>query len=282
MLQSTKRRLKKLEAQENARDLLYRYIHAMDGGYVDDLLRLFTEDGELHAENEPPGSGETVTRKGTAEIRKHYANLPFGMFRHHSANPVVVVADDAKSATIYSYFITAIPMGIQGGSYEGAVVKVGNDWKIKRWHIVSGWCWQSQDESQMYFDPLKETLFGGAGAGGAGSSQELVLDFVPGEKPFTGAGTYKYKVKTMMGPMKGTMVLSEEAGIFTGTVEQSGEVRPIENGRASGEKVAYSGVAKSPAGKTPYCVHAVIRDGKLKGTMTAFGMDMELTGEREI
>lgn len=154
-------RLARLEAAESVRSAFARYTYLMDGGFVDELLDVFATDAEFLAENEPPGTGGTVFRHGRRDIDGHYRSLPFGWFRHHTTNVSVDVAADALTAELSSYFLTAFPGGVQGGTYEG-FFRRGADgvWRIARWQITSGWGWGGK-AGFHYFEQLADRTRGG-------------------------------------------------------------------------------------------------------------------------
>lgn len=159
-------RISRLEAIEAVRGAFAKYVLFMDGGRVDDLLEVFAEDGELIAENEPAGSGLTVHRKGRSDVEKHYRQLPYGTFRHHTTNTTVDVSADATQAELSSYFLTAKPNGIKGGLYEILFIRDHDgSWHIQRLHIASSWAWQASAVENAFYDALADhTLRGGAPA----------------------------------------------------------------------------------------------------------------------
>ncbi|MFE3188534.1 nuclear transport factor 2 family protein [Nocardia sp. NPDC059240] len=155
-------RLARLEALEAVRGALARYVQLMDGGFVDELLDVFMADADMLAENEPPGSGGSVSYHGRAEIDGHYRALPFGWFRHHTTNTTIDVSAAADHAELSSYFLTAFPCGVQGGLYEGTFrLDVDGVWRIQRWQITSSWGWGGE-AGFHYFESLADrTLRGG-------------------------------------------------------------------------------------------------------------------------
>ncbi len=136
-------RIERLEIIEAVRSTFHEYTHYLDGGFVDDLLGVFTDDAEMTAANYPPGSGNDLVLNGRDEIRTIYAPLTYGSFRHHATNSTVSVADDRRSAELSSYFITALPYSVQGGLYQGTFVPVDGLWRIKVWRVASTWGWRT-------------------------------------------------------------------------------------------------------------------------------------------
>lgn len=120
---------------------------------MDELLQVFA-DADFLAENEPPGSGGTVSHHGRDQIASHYRSLPFGWFRHHTTNTSIDVSQDAQRAELSSYFMTAFPGGVQGGLYEGSFRhETDGIWRIARWQITSAWGWGGEPGFH-YFESL--------------------------------------------------------------------------------------------------------------------------------
>jgi len=149
-------RLERLEIVEAVRSTFHEYTHYLDGGFVDDLLAVFTPDAEMTAANYPPGSGKDVVLRGRDEIRTIYGPLPFGAFRHHATNSTVSVADDRRSAQLSSYFVTASPYGLGGGLYQGTLVPSEGRWLISQWRVASTWGWRIQGQTEPPY--LQEAL----------------------------------------------------------------------------------------------------------------------------
>jgi hypothetical protein len=159
---SIEARLARLEAAEALRSALARYTYLMDGGFVDELLDVFMADAEFVAENEPPGAGGTVVRRGRDDIDGHYRALPFGWFRHHTTNVSVDVSADATQAELSSYFMTAFPGGVQGGLYEGTFQQdTDGTWRIQRWHITCSWGWGGEPAFRYFEKSADRTVRGG-------------------------------------------------------------------------------------------------------------------------
>ncbi|NJO38004.1 MAG: DUF1499 domain-containing protein, partial [Rhizobiales bacterium] len=104
-----------------------RYLYFMDGGRTDELLAVFGDDVSMQATNYPPGTGGTLEFEGRAALAELYRPLTAGAFRHNSTNVSIAVADDARSASLTAYFVTALPDVIQGGVYEGTLRPTTDD-----------------------------------------------------------------------------------------------------------------------------------------------------------
>ena len=158
-------RIARLEATEAVRRTFNRYLYFLDGGKVDDLLAVFATDATMEAMNYPPGTGGTLRFEGRDHIAELYRPLKAGTFRHNSTNTSIAVADDARSATLTSYFLTATPNAIQGGVYEGRLRATGNDpagaWEIVSWRVSSQWCWNVAGDPAAYTNPLEAFTWGG-------------------------------------------------------------------------------------------------------------------------
>jgi hypothetical protein len=144
------RRVERLEIIEKVRSTFHEYTHYLDGGFVGDLLQVFTPDAEMIAANYPPGSGEDVVLSGREGIRAIYEPLSFGAFRHHATNSTVAVADDLASAELSSYFITASQYGFGGGLYQGTFVPYEGMWRIASWRVASTWGWRLEGQAPPY------------------------------------------------------------------------------------------------------------------------------------
>ena len=120
---SLEARIARLEATEAVRRTFNRYLWFLDGGKFDDLLAVFAVDATMEAMNYPPGTGGTLRFDGRDAIAEIYRPLRAGGFRHNSTNTSIAVADDALGASLTSYFLTAGPNAIQGGVYEGTLVR---------------------------------------------------------------------------------------------------------------------------------------------------------------
>ena len=161
---SLEARIARLEATEAVRRTFNRYLYFLDGGKVDDLLQVFATEATMEAMNYPPGTGGTLTFSGRDHIAEIYRPLKAGAFRHNSTNTSIAVADDGRSATLTSYFLTASPNGIQGGVYEGTLRATTDDpagvWEIVAWRVSSQWGWNVAGDPATYANPLHAFTLG--------------------------------------------------------------------------------------------------------------------------
>lgn len=161
---SLEARIARLEAAEAVRRTFNRYLWFLDGGKIDDLLAVFAEDAVMEAMNYPPGSGNDLRFETRAKIAEIYRPLKPGAFRHNSTNISIAVADDARSASITAYFLTAKPDGIQGGVYEGTMRACTDDpagvWEIVTWRVASQWGWDVAHQQPTYANPLHAFTLG--------------------------------------------------------------------------------------------------------------------------
>ncbi len=149
---SLSQRVQRLEAAEAVRSTFAEYTHHLDGGQVDDLLDLFTEDVRFLAVDYPPGTGGTLEKRGRQGVAEVYGGLRFGSFRHHTSNTSISVADDASSAELSSYFATASPFAWGGGLYQGTLVRDPDRWRIREWQVTSTWGWRVRTDDRPYLD----------------------------------------------------------------------------------------------------------------------------------
>jgi hypothetical protein len=161
---SLEARIARLEATEAVRRTFNRYLYFLDGGKVGDLLEVFALDATMEAMNYPPGTGGTLRFEGRDRIADIYRPLKAGGFRHNSTNTSIAVADDARSASLTSYFLTAAPNAIQGGVYEGTMRPTSDDpagvWEIVTWRVSSQWGWNLKGDPATYAEPLPAFTLG--------------------------------------------------------------------------------------------------------------------------
>jgi hypothetical protein len=155
---SLEARVARLEATAAVRRTFNRYLYYLDGGRTDELLAVFASDVSMQATNYPPGTGGTLEFDGRDALAALYGPLKAGGFRHNSTNVSVAVADDARTASLTAYFVTAFPDGIQGGFYEGTLRPTGDDpagvWEIVTWRVSSQWGWHAKGAFETYANPL--------------------------------------------------------------------------------------------------------------------------------
>jgi hypothetical protein len=142
-------RLARLEAKEAVLAAFNRYLYSLDVGYPAELVGdVFTTDAVLEVINFPPGTMEDLTLRGHAEIQPlyddHTREAPSIQGGHHATNIAVDVAPDASSAQLSAYFLTSTGTAgyVQGGQYQGEAVPDGDQWRFRRFRILSGWGWR--------------------------------------------------------------------------------------------------------------------------------------------
>jgi ketosteroid isomerase-like protein len=122
-------RLRLIEEEQAARDLLVRYTYFYDAGDLEGVMSVFHDDGVLI---NPRG-----TYAGKDAIRRNYAfliSLSKIVF-HLAPNVLVRVADDYEQAwmTAYYYGIAVAPDGkliATAGTYADRLAKTGSGWQI--------------------------------------------------------------------------------------------------------------------------------------------------------
>ena len=126
---SLEQRLRLVEEELAAMDLLACYTYFYDGGDLDGVMSVFHDDCVLI---NPRG-----TYVGKDAIRRNYAFLISlsKIVLHFAPNVAVRIAEDASEAwmTSYYYAVAATKDGklvATGGTYADRLVKVGGDWKI--------------------------------------------------------------------------------------------------------------------------------------------------------
>ncbi len=150
-------RVERMEALEACRGRFNEYLHYLDAGYLEDLLRLFADDARLELRNFPPGTGDNPDYNGPDEIRGLYAVFVGEGARHHSANVSVVPSDSFDRVEMAAYFLTTLDYAFTGGIYE-LQFRLQSTWQISRLRISSTWGW-----SVPHSDPpfLKESFSAG-------------------------------------------------------------------------------------------------------------------------
>jgi hypothetical protein len=140
-LTKLRERVERIEAVEACRGRFNSYLYYLDGGHLEDLVDLFTDDAQLELRNFPPGTGGNLLYTGTEEIRKLYAAFAGEGARHHSANVSVVPSAERGHVELTAYFLTAIEYTLTGGIYELQLQPRLATWQISRMRISSTWGW---------------------------------------------------------------------------------------------------------------------------------------------
>ena len=113
-----------------------RYCHAADGGDIDALLDLFTEDGGIER-----GGALVRGREGFAALAGQLA-ARYRMLRHWTANHVTDGDGDAAAHRCYWLTIHLVDgrLAILGtGTYEDELVKTAAGWQFRRRRIQADW-----------------------------------------------------------------------------------------------------------------------------------------------
>ncbi|NIK61450.1 nuclear transport factor 2 family protein [Kribbella shirazensis] len=122
-------RMQAISAELAVRNLLHRYVYALDCSDIEGVMASFTADCVM---NSPTG-----TVSGTAAIRTHYeqvlADMPTRF--HLLTNTAVRISADLRSAEVSSYFFAVRQKGGEpphflGGLFADQVVERDGEWKI--------------------------------------------------------------------------------------------------------------------------------------------------------
>jgi uncharacterized protein (TIGR02246 family) len=112
------------------RDLLHRYVYALDRSDLEGVMAIFTDDCVLNS--------TTNTVSGTAAIRAHYeqvlADTPSRF--HLLTNTAVRIASDLQSGEVSSYFFAVRqkdgePPHFLAGLFADHVVDRDGEWKVR-------------------------------------------------------------------------------------------------------------------------------------------------------
>lgn len=161
------KRIDRLEAKEAVLSAFNRYLYSLDTGFGDEIIDCYTEDAVLDVPNFPGAGGDDLHFEGKTAIAPLYA--PYGEREpringgHHSANIAINVSADSQRAEVSAYFMTSMEKGVQGGRYEGVMVKCEDAvWRWQTVAITSAWGW-SVDTAQTTTEAvdLRYSPFGG-------------------------------------------------------------------------------------------------------------------------
>jgi ketosteroid isomerase-like protein len=122
-----------LAAREQIRDTIARYAHCVDGGRFDDLVELFTPDGVLEIDGEPPRRGRDAIR---AFVNSTGQDLAAGTgaphIRHH-VDSVVIELDGPERARARCYFLAVTDGGVDHwGRYADELRPTDGGWQFAR------------------------------------------------------------------------------------------------------------------------------------------------------
>jgi uncharacterized protein (TIGR02246 family) len=111
------------EDRDEIRQLLARYVHAIDAGRGDDWAATFTDDGVFDMNGRSIQGAEAL--RAFAEGR--------GGARHVVANEVIDVDGDEARVQAYVFvFAGTPPAGTVSGSYEDALQRVDGRWRFTK------------------------------------------------------------------------------------------------------------------------------------------------------
>lgn len=147
-------RLRRLEDVEAIRALDARYCRLLDDGRWDELMEVFTEDGEFDGLSHP---------KGQSEMRAFFASLASGgltSFWHFVTNFDIEVDGDTATARSFLWQ-PCVQNGepwVAAGRYDDRVVRVDGRWLFRvkkvRFHyfapLAEGW-----DENRFALDSAR-------------------------------------------------------------------------------------------------------------------------------
>jgi hypothetical protein len=113
-----------------------KYCQFLDDGRLDDVSRLFADDGVLALE------AFGVRETGPAAIRAKYDQITDPRIKgaHSTSNHIIEVAPGGNAAQASADFMfvdyaQGPPRIITLGRYRARFVAVGGEWKIKEWNI---------------------------------------------------------------------------------------------------------------------------------------------------
>ena len=93
-------------------------------------------------------------------------------------------------------------------------------------------------------------------------------------------GTYTISMSTPLGMKTGTLILTEENGILTGSIRALGKNNPITNGKYNKNEFEFSGTLNTMLSKIKYTAKGTINGDTLQATAdTKYGV-MNINGSR--
>jgi hypothetical protein len=122
-----------LGARESVRNIVNAYAVAGDGGRIDDVAKLFTEDGVLELKA-PGGTESAVGQDAIAELlrvqtERAVGSNPPGFFLRHHVSTVVIESVTPSRVTGVAYFAVYGPDGPDHwGRYRDVFAPVDNRW----------------------------------------------------------------------------------------------------------------------------------------------------------
>ena len=120
-----------LVAREQIRETIAAYAHRVDGGRFEELVELFSRDGVLEVEGEPPHRGRDAIRAFvTGTGRGLAAETGAPRIRHHVSN-VVIELDGSDRARARCYFLAVTDRGVDHwGRYRDELGREGDVWRF--------------------------------------------------------------------------------------------------------------------------------------------------------
>jgi hypothetical protein len=122
--------LAELAAREAIRDLVARYVHAADGGRIDELAALFTVDGVLRIDDRPAITGRAAIAAFLRDAAAAGAAPQPVRIRHHVSSWRGAL-EGADTATGAAYFLVLGPAGLDHwGRYRDRYVRLDGRWSF--------------------------------------------------------------------------------------------------------------------------------------------------------
>ena len=120
-----------LVAREQIRETIAAYALRVDGGRFEELVELFSRDGVLEVEGEPPHRGrEAIRAFVTGTGRDLAAGTGAPRIRHHVSN-VVIELDGSDRARARCYFLAVTDRGVDHwGRYRDELGREGDVWRF--------------------------------------------------------------------------------------------------------------------------------------------------------
>lgn len=121
-----------LTARESIRELVAAYAHLADGGRLEALCDLFTEDGVLHGGDAPEARGRAAILgflSGTGDDLKQVTRI--ALIRHHVSNlRIEIVSPDEARGTAYFFVVTERGPD-HWGRYRDLYARTGDRWLFR-------------------------------------------------------------------------------------------------------------------------------------------------------
>jgi 3-phenylpropionate/cinnamic acid dioxygenase small subunit len=120
-----------LVARERVRETIVRYAHLVDGGRLEPLLALFTEDATLEVGDRPPARGREGIRALFLETGARLQAAQGRPFIRHHVSTVDVAVEGTDAARARSYFLALTVQGVDHwGCYRDRLVRIGERWLL--------------------------------------------------------------------------------------------------------------------------------------------------------